>query len=337
MLLLTSLLAAAGHALSTLELRTSDAHRHAVDAFYRADGALQEYVGSLRGALEPASFSFSGGVVVLSARKLLELPNGRSLHRVLSRSALTVPGGGITRRGVGSVVLTTGRLRLPAALLSFGTLDPAGGSAMLDGFDAAGASGCAASGEVAGLAVSAADPPALPPEVVVRGDPPVLVVGELAELRGMTGLDWTALLATFGPEATARVPAEPWPDGAGSGSDPTEWPVLRIQGPLRLDASHAGRGAILADGDLELADGFTWEGLILVEGGLVLSGAARVLGGVAAGLGLFAGRDPGTVTISGTGVELGVHSCHAAAAAAALDLPPAVLPGTWFEEMEAWF
>lgn len=337
MLLLLSLLAAAGHALSTLELRTSEAHRYAVATFYRADGTLQEYLGTLRGSPDPVTFSFPDGDATVSARRLLEVPGGRSLFRIDSRATvLAPPDDRPVRRAVGTVAWTGARARPPGALVVSGTLGTGGGSGRVDGSDEAGAAGCPPPGPLAGLAVLAEDPPAPPGGLVVQGDPPVLALSDAAALRDTFGLQWAEMLATFGSEATAILPADPWPqvasEGAGEG-----WPVIRIEGPYGLDASHGGRGAILADGDLELAAGFAWDGLILVDGHLTLAGPVRIRGAVAAGLGILAGRASGDVTLSGSGVDLRFHSCHAAAAAEALALPPAARPGTWFEEMEAWF
>lgn len=340
MLLLVSLLAAAGHALSTLELRTSEAHREAVETFYRADGALQDYLGRLETAPgAAASVTVGGGAVALSARRLLALPDGRSLHGIRSWATTAPAGGGTIRRGVGRVIVTAGEVRLPAALVTSGTLDAADGSTLLDGLDDAGDAGCRSGASMAGLALPTAMEPPSPTQMDIRGEPPVLTLDDPSRLRRLSGLDWTALLEAFGPRAAARVPEEPWPGASpspeGAAGDP--WPVIRVQGTYHLDASHSGRGAILADGDLELADGFAWDGLVLVEGGLSLAGPVRIRGGIGAGLGALAGREPGAVTIFGAGVDVRFHSCHAAASAEALTLPPAAVPGTWFEEMESWF
>lgn len=338
MLLLLSLLAAAGHALSTLELRTSETHRIAVDAFYRADGALQEFLGGARGVPEPTRIvPLAGGHVALSSRPLLRLPAGERLFRVVSRATLAPPGGGAVRRAVGTVVVAGPSVRPPGALLLLGTLQVEGGSSRVDGRDDAGASGCSPSEPVTGLAVLADAPPPLPAELAVDGSPPVLLLDDLAEARRASGIDWAALLGAHGPEPTATVPGEPWPDAGSGGGDAHAWPVVRIEGDGRLDATHAGRGAILVTGDLELADGFAWEGLVLVGGDLRLAGPATVRGGTAAGLRALTGGEPGRAVISGGGADLRFHSCHAAAAAAALGLPPAARPGAWFEEMESWF
>lgn len=337
MLLLVSLLAAAGHALSTLELRTSEAHREAVEIFYRADGALQDYLGRLETAPgAAASVTVGGGAVALSARRLLTLPDGNSLHGIRSRATTAPAGEGTIRRGVGRVVVTAAEVRLPAALVTWGTLDAAGGSALVDGFDDAGVGGCLPE-PVAGLALPETSEPPSATQADLRGKPPILTLEDPARLRRVSGLDWPALLGAFGPRAAARVPEEPWPDASSEGAADNPWPVIRLQGDHSLDASHSGRGAIVADGDLHLADGFAWDGLVLVEGGLSLVGPVRIRGGVSAGLGTLAGREPGVVTISGSDVDVRFHSCHSAAAAEALILPPAAVPGTWFEEMESWF
>lgn len=338
MLLLVSLLAAAGHALSTLELRTSEAHREAVAVFYRADGALQDYLGRLQTAPGPAvSVAVGGGSAAISARRLLALPDGRSLHGIRARAATAPAGGGSIRRGVGRVVVTAGDVRLPAALVTWGTLDAAAGSTVLDGFDHAADGGCLPGRSVAGLALPAASEPPSSTRVDARGEPPVLALEDASRLRRLSGVDWAALLEAFGPRAAARVPEEPWPVGSPEGGAGDLWPVIRVLDAHRLDGSHAGRGAIVADGHLELADGFAWDGLLLVEGHLSLVGPVRIRGGIAAGLGALAGRAPGAVTISGAGVDVRFHSCHATAAAEALTLPPVAVPGTWFEEMESWF
>lgn len=337
MLLLVSLLAAAGHALSTLELRTSEAHRVAVQAFYLADGALQQQLGASRGAPDPATrFDFPEGSVAVAATPLLRLPGGEVLHRLLSRSALRGPADGVTRRGVGSVVVTAPDLRPPAALSLLGTLETVAGSARVDGGDGE-ATGCAPPGPVAGLAARAEALSHPPDEIRTEGDPPFLAFRDAAEAGAAWKLDWDAILGLYGPAADATVPPDPWPEAEMGGGAGPGFPVIRLRGPARLDAGHAGRGAIVADAGLELAAGFAWDGLVLVEGELLLSGPVRVRGAVAAGLGSLADRDPGALVLTGEGVDVRFHACHAADAAAALRLPPALRPGTWFEEMESWF
>lgn len=337
MLLLLSLLAAAGHALSTLELRTSETHRHSVAAFYLADGALQELLGEARGWPPAArSFSFPDGLATVSSRSLIRLPGGQRVFRVVSRAALSPSGGGWARKAVGTLVVAGAPVQPPGALLALGTLEADGGSGRLDGRDVAPDPGCPPTGAQAGLAVLAGSAPSLPADIAVEGDPPVLLLADAAQARVASAIDWPALLGPHGPEPTVRLPGgEAHEPATGDASD--GWPVVRIDGPFRLDASHSGSGAILASGPLELAAGFTWDGLVLVEGSLHLSGPVTVFGGVAAGLGALVGREAGSVTTSGGGIRIEFHSCNVASAAASLALPPAARPGTWFEELEEWF
>lgn len=336
MLLLVSLLAAAGHALSTLELRTSDSHRLSVEALYRADGALKAYLGAVRGSpAAGASSSFPGGTAEVTAHALIRLAGGERLYHASSRAEIAPPGGGVVRKAVGTLFLAGEAFRPPGALLFLGTLQVESGSLTIDGTDDAGSAGCGPAGEVAGLAVLG-DPPSLPPAVAVAGSPAVLTLQELGDVRAASGLDWAALLGADGPEPDATLPGEAWPAGGSAGGE-DGGVVVRVDAPLRLDGAHAGRGAILASGDLELGDGFEWEGLVLVGGRLRISGSAHVRGAVAAGLGRLAGGEAGGVILAGTGADLRFHSCHASAAAAALGLPAAELPSAWYEEMEAWF
>lgn len=333
MIALLYLLAAAGFLLSRVDYRTSQAQRASVEAFYRADGALQEFLGTARGYPErPRTYRFAGGEATLSPELLLSLPGGDRIYRLRSRATLVPPEGGVARRAVGVSLLAVGPPSFPATLTYFNTLQSAGGSGTVSGLDGAPAPGCLPD-SAAGILLSGAGEPG--DGLVVSGSPPIRRLSGTDEVASLLGIRWESLRSTEEASADAVVPPGAWPDFGSV--DPGEWPVVYLTEPGRLDARHAGRGVLVALSDLELEESFRWEGVVLVGGRLWIAGPVRIEGAAVAGLDILLGREVPSSRLEGSGIDLRFHSCHVDASMAALGLPPVAFPGSWFEEMEALF
>lgn len=331
-LTLLYLLATAGYSLSVIELRRSQAHRASVEAFYAANGALQQFVGEFPVPVAtPDSYSYviARAETTVSTQPLLKLDNGDLLQRVISRATLRPPEGGDFRRSVGLTLLVMPRLQPPAALTVVNTLQSTVSSGVISGFDVASPPGCANDPSSAGIV---ALPGGFDPNngtLLLLGDPPYLELPTRRDLARVSGLRWRALMDPDGPPRDVRWPEEPWPAFVPA----SRWPIIELTASTRLDAAQSGRGAILARGDLELAKDFRWEGLILVGGALRITGPVRVEGGVMAGLDALTGAPVSGHVVEGDGVELRFHSCHLREATRALALQSVALPGSWYEWM----
>jgi formylmethanofuran dehydrogenase subunit C len=79
------------------------------------------------------------------------------------------------------------------------------------------------------------------------------------------------------------------------------FPVVHSTGSqLKFAAGNRGQGTLLVDGDLELAGGFEWDGLIIVKGAIKINGTGNKLTGAVFAQGvniLTAGAVSGNVEI----------------------------------------
>lgn len=316
----------------------SRAYRASVEAFYLADGGLEERVASLA-AVGPSGETVydastgagphhgGGGVARVAWERLLALPGAGAeagaILRVTSTGTAAAPDKGPARRLVGRLVLLPPAPVPPAALTTLAGASVSGDVA-ISGIDVASPACPGAAGPRGGVAIPT--PEALQGSPSTLEGDPALLVGEPAGARA-----WSAALAA--PEGGAREeedasppgPDEPPPDGDA------EWAIVRLgPGPASLRAGDGGRGAIIAEGDLSLEEGFRWEGLLFVRGALRVAGDVRILGAVVAGLDRAADAEPAASALQGP-VEVRWHSCHVETAAAALRPPAIPIPGTWFE------
>ncbi|MFQ5680306.1 MAG: hypothetical protein ACE5HP_12715 [Gemmatimonadota bacterium] len=329
-LTLLSLLATAGWVLSVIELRRSQTHRAAVEAFYAADGALQAFVGASPVPLDSATpymYRIAGAATTVSLEPLLDLENGDLLMRAMARAFLRPPEGGKVRRSVGSVLLVLPELRPPGAMTLWNTLQSAGSSGTVSGLDAAPAPGCLTSPDVAGIAGLSA-PPSLG-GLTLLGNPPVVQLSSASALADSTGLRWRALVGPGGPRPDAEWPRDPWPL-----TPPGErWPLIKLARGASLGQAESGRGALLATGELELSDGFSWEGILLVAGAVRITGRVRITGALLAGLDSVLGAPQPGNELASDDVQILFHSCNVVTAARRLALPLTPVPGSWYEEM----
>lgn len=310
-LALLAMLASTGFLVSWLETRSSAGFVAGTRAFYVADGGLAT---ALADTAPPPAIVIGPGIARVRLRPLLALGPGERLVRFEADGSVAFRGDTTTRRVMQEAWLGDPP-RAPAALLAADPASAATAVGTISGVDA-GACGAAA---VAGIA--SWRPITTGAGLAVLGSPPVRTLPASTGPAALTGLRWDELLSTFGPTVDAVVPPDPWP-----GTGPST--LVRLDAPGPLGAAHAGEGALLATGDLVLADGFRWSGLILVGGSLSASGRATIRGAVLTGLdSLRAGA-----TDLGPGpLDLAFDACAVTAAAARLVPLPAAVPGMWRE------
>jgi len=315
-LALLSLIASTGFLVSWLEVRGSGAFVAGTRAFFAADGGLAT---GLAATAVPPSMTGSVGLGVEGATftywPLIGVEPGEWLYVVRSRGWTDLAGTRITRE-VERVAWFSDAPRPVAALLARGPVDASRAAGEISGFDL----GSCGATSVPGLATWSGA--VTGPGLVVRGVPAQVSLPAGTSLASLTGIRWGDLAAGLTVPASATVPPDPWPTSGPA------WSQVRLAHPGPLGPAESGRGALVALGDLILADGFGWDGLVLVGGDLLITGAVSVRGGVLAGL------DPATVSrvdLGAGNVSILFDSCSAEGAAAAIAPLAAGKPGTWRE------
>jgi len=310
-----SIMAAAGFLMAGLANESAESHQLGVRAFHIAEAGLEELLGSTRGAPPPTSgFAQADGTASLRSEQLLALPYFERIFRVESTGISSSPRFGLARRTVGALLHVSDPPRFGAALLAAHELDGAGATGTISGTDrGAACPGGRHPGVVAGL--TAATGVSAGSGIVLSGAPPRATTSSPVRPRRLSGLDWEALLGSFGPLAL--------------GSALPGWPVVGLPPAPVLGAGGSGRGTVIARGDLILDPGFAWRGAILVGGRLIVRGSIRIRGAVAVGLDSATRAD---TTVLGPGpINLVFDACAADSASASVAVPPAVRPGSWFE------
>lgn len=327
-LTLVGLVGSAGFLLAWLELRSARGFANGSEAFHAADGGLWETLAATTGTPPPARTTPLGrSRVTVRFRPLLRLTAAETLHRTIAAAVLRLPGGDSVRRAVETVVWSADPVRPAAALTARGAVAAGSARGRISGWDATPACGSRFGPAIGGLSLPGTAPASVSPALQVIGRPPIARWPPTGSVRRDAGLDWPDLLAPHGPARDAVVPPDAWPGPTG----PAAWPVIEARGAVvRLGAAHAGRGALIVPGTLELLTGFRWDGLLLVGGTLRVLGDVRIRGAALAGLDTT-GVAASAVDLGTSAVRIEFASCAVEAAAARIAPRAVALPGTWRE------
>lgn len=245
-------------------------------------------VASFSGALAGGTGSYAGTVLRL----------GRSLFLVQSTGA---DAAGASRRSVAWLVRPT-PVALPAgAALSVTDRLELGSGVSVDGTDRASGADCPPAGSaMAGVAVTPTTEVLLPgcgDSACIRGNPP-LAVASAAEDSGASAAVAAAWATLVAAAAKVYEPEDlfferPQPVGTAMACDTAvrgNWggaavpgcaryfPVVFARGNLRLIGG-SGQGVLLVTGDLSVDGGFSFDGLVIVGGRLVVEGSGARFGG----------------------------------------------------------
>lgn len=230
---------------------------------------------------------------------------------------------GPARRHVARVVrLDTDDPPLAAALASGSVVD-LGASVGIDGSDRAPIGwDCPLSG------------PALPP----------LVVADTSTLLRFGHFDWGELVELANTRLSHRVTgaAPRWTDEECDTTDPNNWgeptrsnggpctsyfPVMHAPGDLIIDGGR-GQGLLLVDGDLILQGGLEFFGVVMVRGSLLGGpGGARIVG-----VGSMAGQGATQPVLEGLAIEL--SRCVARKALLGIALPVPLTERSWYQAFD---
>ncbi|MFV1987490.1 MAG: hypothetical protein ACC682_09410 [Gemmatimonadota bacterium] len=319
-LTILGVLSGAGLLMSWMELQAARSHTVGTRAYHAAEAGLataQTYSGRpppLR------AITLEDGSATIRSKPLLDVAVGGSLYLIESLGAI-VDRGRTIERTVSRVLWVGDAPAFDAAL----SIDVASAPGSIRAGMAAGyitGHPPLACQSAAGAGVVAAGPVATG-AVALAGAPPLAVPSPGATAARRTGLRWSDFTSGALPSPDATIPGDAWPP-AGAG-----WPYVRLTAPGPLGPGHSGRGVIVADGDLELANGFAWRGLVLVGGSLRFFGDVDLRGAV------FVGLDsslPSSIDLGDGLVAVEFDPCAADQAARKLVPYPAGVPGTWREE-----
>lgn len=259
------------------------------DAFAYAQSGLEQY------ALNRANMGFnaktpavtestrvamgSGFADVIAQRVRTKTANDPAVYLIRSRGMRA--GGAMATAGRSTHTVTQyaffreGEIQVLSAWTSLSGLIKNGTSGTIEGID-----NCGMMPDVAGVA--------LPDDsffqlggttAVPTGDPPVLYLGDQAETNDAVDIDWDGIVNQNLIWPDIWYPSQPWPSWA---SNPTWYPVIRVDGDLDLPAD--GQGLLIVTGNMVIDGSLRFKGIILVGGTIYANGNNNVLGAVISGL-----------------------------------------------------
>lgn len=175
-----------------------------------------------------------------------------------------------------------------------------------------GADACAATADVAGVAVP--DSPGFQQgsgQPVPNGSPAQLLLGSAASAPDSVVIDWARISRGGLVAGEIDIPGNPWP-AAKDWTNPDFWPVIVVQGDLTLPGD--GRGLLAVTGNLRLTGGRAWSGVVLVGGAIYEQGGTRIAGAIVSGLNRKLGVPPPSVDSVRGAMTVRYHSCNVALA-----------------------
>lgn len=335
-------LSTAGFVLAETDLDVSENHRSSLTTFYTADAGQSQYMAE-NGVPRPSDvYTYGGGTATVATRRLINMPTGMSVYHVSTRALRTDPGGGISRRAIGTAaVFTPFPMTVLGAFVAANGLKKNGVSGTIDGNDYAPPTACpygildGGQPPVAGVTVPAGGytQEGGGGQEVPEGDPPVAdTLATDYDVAEATGIDWAALVNETKVTPHYRYPEQPWPDF--DVLPESEWPVIHVTSQhLDLGPAFSGRGTIILDGNVSFNGNFQWDGIILAGGRIVSDGNQTISGTIMTGLNVALGQNVPESSAVGNGQKSFLyHSCNVEAAARAMGWL-AQVPGTWYETL----
>lgn len=327
-------LATGGLLLSRSEGKVSVSHQASVNAYYSAEAALEDYLGTHSGPPdEPVSYDFGEqGSATVSGVRLRTQTERREIYLLRAEGEHVLPSGAVATRRIYRVALMDGEtFDLPSSFTSLSGIHKDGGSGELSGYDAAAPGECPTAGnDVAGVSVPNGGYTQDGGQSVPEGEPPI-AEDDPDSLAESLNIDWEGMVNRTSITPDYTVPPDDWPDFSALG--PEEYPTIYIDGDYSLGPGHSGRGMIVATGDLTFNGGFDWNGPILAGGSVTSNGQQQIQGGVIAGLNTLLGQTVDEVTIGNGFKSFRYNSCEVLEAQRS-SAPLVAEPGTAFEPLE---
>ena len=317
-------LGAAGYQVVLNEALLSVQAKETQTALSIARAGLRSYIGKQIGVHEDTvTYSIEGGDAVVTARLVAEVDDYETLYLLKSEGVYTDPTftGSAARRTVyqwavkREVVLD----HLAALTQASGNVRLHNGTSLL-GDDQASSSDCEQTqtdiiGVMMGSGALTIDGSAN-----IDGSSDSVTVGSLSAVLDALGLDWDLLTdPDFPVDFDGVLP----PTGLPADS----FPVIRFPANLTVDSGDNGRGVLIVTGNLNVQNGWGWDGVILAGYFDAPNDPFQVRGLVVSGL-----NGAGGYTDIRTSASIAYNRCYAFKAGKRLShfVP---VGGTWWEEM----
>lgn len=317
-LALMSLIVATAFSRVSRERRVNGDQQAQVGALAVAQSGLEVYrttVASMPGASDDVTFNaLPGGSAQVSLRRVRDSVGLEpAIYAVSSRGTSTAAvrygaAASPAQRTVAQYMTWEPvNMDVNAAFTSLSGLDKNGNSGALDGNDS-----CAGSGlpPIPGVAV----PDALYTGHTnpINGNPDnapdyLGTAGTGGTAKDEIHVDWDAIVNNNAFPANYTMPGA-WPSPAQM----NQWPVIRADGNLSLDAAlhNDSKGILIVTGNLDFSGSFRHEGIVLVGGTFTSNGNNEVHGAIITGLNIKLGMAVG-VTAIGNGTKIfQYNSCN---------------------------
>jgi hypothetical protein len=171
------------------------------------------------------------------------------------------------------------------------------------------------------------------------GSPPVDQTMTLDSLKSRIGIDWNGIINYNAIPADITIPGGAFPSNGTFIADTSYWPVIHVKTSYTIP--NDGRGIIIADSDLTFSQNNAWDGIVLVGGRIISSGADSTTGVSISGLNLTLPNavNPGNTLADNDPISnkkrFSYNSCTAARAAARLQIYFA-WTNTWNDNVAIW-
>jgi hypothetical protein len=320
------------------ENRTNQDRQSQADAFALAQSGLERF------AVSRYSLGFRTQPPAVQESARITLPNGYAdviLRRIRPKSATEQAMYLIRSRGTsttGSVAWAPPATHTVAQYSFFreGSIEVLSGWTSLTGLRKNGGAGtisgedhCGVAPDVAGVAIPDGGYVQNGGTLVPEGTPDTLFMGTQAQMAASINIDWDGIVNGNAIPPDYTIPGDPWP----TFTDPTYWPVIRIDGNYSIPTD--GFGTLIVTGDLTINGALHWDGIVLVGGTLTADGNNTVLGATITGLNVKLGMSVPINDVGNGEKTYQYDSCNVAAAASRTSAL-VLIPNTWVDNWKTW-
>jgi hypothetical protein len=295
------------------------------NAFAVAEQGLETYLATGTTSSTTVTYSFAKGTATVTATQVRASASALDSSVWLIQSTGVANGGTAknpaARRTVAQLAYkTAANMQVLSSWTSLSGIDKSGESGSISGTDECG-SGTVKAGAMepsGGYATGKTGP--------FSGSPGIDTTKTQDQLAASIKIDWAGITSTTAPaiaadiiyckEGTSGYSAARTPCGAFPAAEAfteTYWPTILINGSSTLPAD--GHGMLIITGNLTLAGGDSWDGVILVGGTITDNGNGGISGAVVTGLNVLLNQtvDPSTSLAHGT-KDYQYNSCSVSSA-----------------------
>ena len=322
-LVVLTILLAAGFAALSSERRVHANDEAALDAFTLAETGLEVFIA------KRDSFGFTAAPPTLSESTRIALGGGYAdviLKRIRNDTLAGRYGYAVRSHGVSTLAALSGtpqaeRTVAEYAVWQTGSMNVLAGWTSLSGLHKNGSSSMGSGADQCGKQ------PAMPGVAVPgnpgytqnggplapQGNPPVDTVAPTStQMADSVKIDWAGLSGGTALTPDITIPPGAWP----SFSNPNYWPTILVKGDFALPGN--GQGTLIVTGGLTISGNITWDGVLLVGDNLTSNGNNAVNGATVTGLNVKLGATLPQGDIGNGTKSFNYNSCNIAKAMAGM-------------------